>query len=331
MNKENDNKENNNQEINQERGNQEIHNENTSKEETKEINTGKINFFKKVWFSVTKINKYEEMTEQGIKSSIKYFFTLMALIALILAIIATFIQSDIVKDALSYLDEKLPEMKIADNKLSLENEEVTILDEVKFTDYFGCIVVINPLLEKQQAIDEYNNLATQKYKCIVFLSDEYLVISSNYDVTNESENDSGIETHKYSDEMSKYVQDTSREYGKQDIISYLGEKTSFTYYIAQYFVVYFVMIALIYIFYILLISVSFWLITKFAKINITFKKSLSNTIYASTLSSIVYVAYIIISYFTKFSISFFDVISILLIYVYLCFLLAKERKEKNVS
>ena len=40
-----------------------------------EENITKINFFKKVWYSITKINKYEEMREEGVGKSIKYIST----------------------------------------------------------------------------------------------------------------------------------------------------------------------------------------------------------------------------------------------------------------
>ena len=52
-----------------------------------------------------------------------------------------------------------------------------------------------------------------------------------------------------------------------------------------------------------------------------------NTIYAATLSEIIYVAYMIVSYYAKFSISFMDIISLVLIFVYLFILLWKDKKR----
>ena len=111
------------------------------------------------------------------------------------------------------------------------------------------------------------------------------------------------------------------------MIEYLKERTTYTYYIAQYFVIYFGMITFLYGIYIIFISLSLWLVTRLSKFKWTFKESLMNTIYASTLSIMVYVAYMIISYFTKFTISFMDIISIFIIFVYLYLLVWKQKKE----
>ena len=87
------------------------------------------------------------------------------------------------------------------------------------------------------------------------------------------------------------------------------------------------MITFIYFIYIILISVGIWLATKLAKFKWTFKDSLMNTIYAATLSEIIYVTYMIISYFARFSISFMDIICMFLIFVYLFILIWKDKKK----
>lgn len=285
----------------------------------------KINFFKKIWYSIAKPSKYEEFRKQGVGKAVKYFFSIVCILALIVAIIATFIQLGVVKEAINYLDEKLPEIKFKENILSLENEEATILDDEKIIEYFRNVIVINPLLGKQEAIDQYKDLATDKNNVIVFLNDEYVLISNKY--TPENENEEGIVSQKYTEISSNFIKDLSYEYGKKDVIEYLKQRTSFTYYIAQYFVVYFGMITLLYVIYISLTSVALWLVTKISKNKWNYKESLMNTIYASTLSMFIYVAYMIIGYFTKLRISFMDIISIALIFVYLYLILWKQKKQ----
>ena len=80
--------------------------------------------------------------------------------------------------------------------------------------------------------------------------------------------------------------------------------------------------------YILLISIGMWLITKLSKYKWTFKDSLMNTIYASTLSLLVYVTYMVVSYLTDFKIVFMDVISIVLIFIYLILVIWKQKTEE---
>lgn len=291
-----------------------------------EENITKINFFKKVWYSITKINKYEEMREEGVGKSIKYILTLTFCLAIILAIFATVLQISISNKAISYLDEKLPQMKFKDNVLSIEGEDAVILNEDEFKEYFKNAVVINPLLEKQEAVDQYKDLATENNDVLVFLSDKYIVISNKYNP--ESENEEGITTYNYSEISDKYIKDKSIEYTKTHLIEYLRNHSSSTYYFAQFWIIYLVMITFIYFIYIMFISVGIWLATKLAKFKWSFKDSLVNTIYAATLSEIIYVAYMIVSYYAKFSISFMDIISLALIFVYLFILLWKNKKAK---
>lgn len=287
----------------------------------------KINFLKKIWYSIARPSKYEDLRKQGVGKAIKYIFSIIAILSIILAIIASVLQIDIVKDAISYLDEKLPEVKFKENTLTLENEEAVILDDSKIIQYFGNVIVINPLLEKQDAINQYKDLATEKNSVIVFLKSEYVIISNKYNP--ESENEEGIENKKYEDISKNFIKDMSYEYGKKDIIEYLTERTSYTYYIAQYFVVYFGTITFLYFIYIILISTSLWLVTKLSKLKWTFKDSVMNTTYASTLSMMFYVLYMITSYFTNFRISFADIISIVVIFVYLYIIILKQKREEK--
>ena len=289
-----------------------------------------IHFFKKVWYSITKINKYEEMRKDGIVKSIKYILTLILLISIVLAIFETISQISISNKAISYLDEKLPKMKFKDNSLSIEGEDAVILNDDEFKEYFKNAVVINPLLEKQEAVDQYKDLATEKNDVLVFLNDKYIVITNKYNP--ESEKEEGIQAFNYSEISDKYIKDKSIEYTKTHLIEYLRNHSSVSYYFAQFWVIYLVMITLIYFVYIVIISVGLWLVTKLTKFKWTFKESLMNTIYASTLSIIVYVAYMILSYYTRFSISFMDVINLALIFVYLFILLWKEKiKKANIK
>ena len=287
----------------------------------------RINFFKKIYYSIARPSKYEELRKQGVGKAIKYIFLSITLLAIILAIFATGLQMNVVKDAISYLDAKLPEIKFKDNTLTLENGDAVILDDDRIIEYFGNKIVINPLLEKKEAINQYKDLATEKNNVIIFLKNEYVLISSKYNP--ESENEEGIESKNYADISKNFIKDTSYEYGKKDVIEYLNQRTSYTYYIAQYWVVYFVMLVFLYFIYIGLITIGMWLVTKLSKFKWNFKESLMNTIYASTLSMLVNVLYMIISYFTKFKLYYMDIICVGIIFIYLYLLVWRQKKNNN--
>lgn len=290
------------------------------------MNENKINFFKKIWYSIAKPSKYFEMNKQDLTKTIRYFFAIVCILALSLSIIVSLIQSNIVNEAINCLDEKLPEIKFKENILSLENEDAIILDDKKIMDYFTNPIVINTLLSKDEAIEQYKDIALQNNKVIIFLKEEFVLISDKYNPENEKE---GIEAHKYSDVSSNFIKDTKNEYGKKDILNYLRQRTPITYYIAQFFVIYFITISFLFFIYIILIATSVWLVTKGFKLKWTYKESLSNTIYASTLSMFAYVMYMIISYFTKFKFAFMDVVCMAIIFIYLYIILMRQKKENK--
>lgn len=281
-----------------------------------ENNIAKINLWKKIWYSITKPSKYKEMSEQGLGSSIKYFLVILLICSIIIAIFSTTMQLSVINNAISHLDEKIPEMKFKDNQLSIESKNATILSEEEFKQYFGTIIVLDTSIKEEDAIKKYTELATDKYNVTIFLKDEYVILKQD-----------STEKHKYADVSSKFIKDSSIEYNKSSIISYSKERTTSTYYFGTFFAYYFFALGITYISYILIISLSIWIINKFLKIKWTFKHSFINTIYSSTLALFVHLAYMIINYFTKFQISFMDVIIIILIYIYISIILAKDKKE----
>lgn len=169
----------------------------TQKEKVKHKN---INFFKKIIFSIAKINKYDEMSKEGLKSAIKYFFCLITLMSTILSVISTCVQVQNANNA--------------------------------------------PLM----------------------------------------------------------------------------------YYFALYFVINFATIAMFFIVDIAVIGIVAILISKFKtnKLDKSKKELYTISIYSSTLSIILYIAYIIFNYFTKISIPLFDVFDLIIAYIYLMIVLKKD-------
>jgi cation transport ATPase len=173
--------------------------------EESEIKKPKMKFFKKIWYSIAKVSKYDEMIEQGPKKAIKYFLGLIAILSIILTIVA--------------------------------------------------------------------------------MGVEIFTVET-------------IETSLYA------------------------------YYAIIYYLSHFIVLFIIYALYIFIIAMSIFLVSKLFKMGQSVKNSLSMTIYASTLSIIVYVVYLVISYFTKIAISYFDSIAILFVFIYIGIIFNRKRKER---
>lgn len=312
--------------------------ESSVEEDIEEKEEKKIPFLKKIWYSIGNINKYEKLRKEGLGASIKYFLGLVVILAFILAIIYSVIQVKMSNEVIQYLNDNLPKITFKNNKLSIENGDAIILDNEDIANKLGSVIVINPLIDENEAVKNYSDLATDKHNCMVFLSEEYVIITSKYNSENVSDdtdlnNVEGITISKYSDISSRYISDVDTEYHKEALIASLQNSNSYSYYIAENFVIYFIRLFIEYFMYIILIAILIWLVVKVIgkkkKIEWTLKDSFINVIYASTLSIIVCVIYFIVSYFIKQSISFYDTISILLIFVYIYMLLYKDKKKKR--
>ena len=46
----------------------------------------KIGFFKKVWYSITKIEKYPDMAAQGLSKAVSYFLKIVAILPIIISL-----------------------------------------------------------------------------------------------------------------------------------------------------------------------------------------------------------------------------------------------------
>ena len=201
----------------------------------------KINFFKKIWWSITNVNKYDEMAKLGFKKAIKYFVGIIAILALILSIVGTYIQSKSMNELIQYFQDNIPEFKLTkkdnDYNLDLEKDETVILDVEIFTKAFKNIVVMNETLNEEDAVKEYSKLANNEKKCLIFLKDKCILVTQN-----EGE----VTKYKYTDLLNQYTGSNNDEYNKTSVLNYFGN-ISYMNYIMLYFINYFVMILIVFI------------------------------------------------------------------------------------
>lgn len=88
------------------------------------------NFFKKVWNSITKIEKYPDMAAEGVGKAITYISKLVALVAIVI-VIATLVQTkQMVKKGVEYLQNEFPDFSYKNGELNINSEDnITISEE----------------------------------------------------------------------------------------------------------------------------------------------------------------------------------------------------------
>lgn len=108
---------------------------NEKKEEIEENKNKKIEestkkgFFKKVFYSITKIEKYPEMAVEGVPKALIYISKLVAIIAIILCIWTMFQANNLLHEGIDYINNNFPDFSYKDGILVVDSKEPIIIEE----------------------------------------------------------------------------------------------------------------------------------------------------------------------------------------------------------
>lgn len=296
-----------------------------------------INFFKKLWWSITKVSKYDEMSNLGFRKAVKYFTGVIAIMALVLSLVGTCIQVTTVQEVGKYVNDNIPEFKLENTaekdkdekyKLELDNNEVIILDKQNFINIFKNIIVVNTNIKEKEAIQEYYNLATNENNCTILLKDKCIIISSKYNPENENK-DEGITKYTYLELKNNLFGTQVTEVNKNSIMG-IFNNVSYTYYVIMYFVNYFIVLLTIFALDAIIIGIITMIIFRISKTDITKKQIFSLSMYSLTLPIIFYNIYLIINYFAKFNFSYINALNMIIAIVYIMIYFYRKQREKNI-
>ena len=304
---------------------------NESNEEKKDK---KINFLKKIYYSVCKPSEYGNLAKEGVKSALIYFIIILLIITIAPAIFLTYSQSKIATEFTNYLQENLPELTFSDNKLEISDGEVYILNDQKVIDLFGGVVVLNTNLENDEEIkEEYSDMVTDNTVCIIFETDKMQVLyndssETDKDEDTEFEKNIQVDNYNYKDYASNFIEDTSKEYSKQDVINYFGNSSVLDSFV-QYYIMYFITIVVMMAINIIVIFILAVIISKMFVIPSEIKELFTFSIYSTTLGSILYLLYLIISYITSLNLGDVNMVYLLIAYAYILVILIKKKRMNN--
>ena len=291
-------------------------------QENKELKTTKINFFKKVWYSITKLEKYQTLAEEGVGKSISYLAKLILIFAIVIAILGVIEVNNGVDEVIKYLDEEVADFKYSNGQIVSNLNEVKRINDEEFG--YGNII-IDLQTEDEETIKNYQlELSKNSSKAgLIILKDKLLQVQYNETKNNESENnidEIAVNQMTYTTLSQNLFKTTDGEITKQQIIETLKGNTriylgciNFVVYLISYFIVYFMST----ITYILVLSVIVYLTSKITKIKLTYSEVFAMSVYALTLSTILNIIYTAVNYFSGIRISFFQVAYIAIAYVYM--------------
>ena len=283
--------------------------------ENKELKKG---FFKKVWYSIDKIERYAELSAEGLKSALKYLAMLILVIGVIAAASTIYKTSLVVNKISQYIDQKLPNLTYSENTLKVENSEA-IIDE---NEEFGKII-FDTNTDDEQQINKYVSDVKDEENAVIILKNKLILKTSGV---------SGSANYNYED---LFGQMGITEFNKQQLVDYLTGSTMFKYY-ANLFLTLFIYGFAVYLintlFYIIIISMVGFLATMILKLKIRFVAVFNMAVYSITLPTILNIIYIIVNTFYKYAISYFDVMYVMISTIYILaaiFMLKSEFNKKQ--
>ncbi len=279
----------------------------------KENKVKNINFFKKIWYSITKFEQYPAMAAEGIKTSTRYLLILITLVT-VAAMVGSLLQTNkLMKDLAQYIQENIPEFSYNDGKLEMNTEEPIVINDIQYQGIDRIVIDPSADTAEQKEKDKTDN---SMEGIIVFLFKDEIVL-----VGKTSESDKIAEqVYTYSNFIQSYTGTDIQSFNKTDFTNYLTSERMIPFY-TRYGLSIFIYLLIMNVIYALLdafeIAILGWITGSLAKIKIKFSALYSMAAYALTLPIFLNIIYIIINYFTTFSIKYFQVAYIAIAYIYL--------------
>ena len=282
----------------------------SEEKEIKEDNTKaekqpKIGFFKKVWYSITKIEKYPDMAAQGVGSAISYLARVIIILAIILCMGILYQAYQIIQEGVNYLQNEFPEFSYNEGKLDIKSEDMIRISE---EDSFVGKAISDTKTDEEKEINKYINEITESGNGIIILKDK--VILKNQSIA-------GTINYEYN-EMFKQM--GINNFTKQDVINYAHSSQIVNLYISIFLTILiysFIMYVLTTISNILFLSVFGYLTTLIAKIRMRYVAVFNMSIYAFTLSVILNMIYVAINIFVEYNMEYFQVMYVAVAAIYL--------------
>lgn len=283
--------------------------------ETNELKKG---FFKKVWYSIYKIEKYSELSAEGFKIAIKYFAILILVIAVMASLASVYKTTLKVNNISKYINDKAPELSYKDGTLSVDSQDV-ITDE---DNDFGKII-IDTNTDDEQQINQYINDVNEDENSVIILKNKMILKETGL---------SSSVNYEYKDLFGELG---ITEFNKQDLVNYLTGNNMIKIYTNLFLTLFVYAFAIYFIntlFYVIIIAIIGYLATMILRLKIRFVAVLNIGIYAITLPTILNMIYIIINTLFNYQINYFEVMYILVASIYVIaaiFILKMEFDKKQ--
>ena len=224
-----------------------------------------INFFKKVWYSITKFEKYPEMATEGLGRALKYLAMMCAFITVFMTISSFIEMKKVVFNLSEYIEQNIPEFSYEDGHIQMDTEEPIIIDNIQYDGINR--IIINPLLESDEEKEKFEAENDATGVTIYFFKNQ-IVMRTKVDNI-----DTKISPYTYKDFVQNYAGNDVKSFSKTQLIEYMRSSKMNNFY-GKYMISSFISLLLVEIMITLIdaleIAAFGWLTTMITRIRIRF-------------------------------------------------------------
>lgn len=261
----------------------------------------KENFFKRLKNAVTNFDKYREYSDEKLSVSMKYILKLILIFSIIITIALVIKINRETNKILRSFKENAPEFKIENNNLITQegNNHFIIGDSSN-----SFCLIIDSEKENLSEVEEANN-----YKVFIMAMLKDKIVLRNY---------LNVENSITYEKLGENYEISNLD--KQSILSYATNKNILTG-IASFAITSIIFLFISYLIEILLdivfLSLVGFIFSKIIGINFKYKQVFNMSVYAITLSVILYMIYIVVNILTGFVVKYFEVAYNAIAYIYI--------------
>ena len=244
-------------------------------------------FYKKVWYSITKFEKYPNMAAEGVGRTIGYLCLLMFIFSVFMAIALLIKLNGVTKQGIDFLDKSFTEINYKNGILSVKPEKNS-------KSSLGNVIINTGELTPEQKT-QYENTTSNNLE-FIWLNDKVIAKFSSNSMT-----------YYYKDILGGMG---IEEFNKTVLITFMRNLINRP----QLYIIYGIIIT-IYTFLayllstlidILILSIFGMITTWIAGLKVRYRAIFNMSVYAITLSTFLRLIYLYIEMFTDFNIKYFD-------------------------
>ena len=290
-----------------------------NKEKVKKEKKKYDGFFKSLWNSIFKIEKYPELAAKGVPRALIYLIKLTAIFSLI-AVLGILYQLNLMfNDAKNSLENDFPDFSYEEGILDVKSEEPIIIENQSIGT-----IIIDTKTEDENKINEYINAVSDEGSGIIILKNEIRL---------KTEMVAGTAIYNYSELLGEMG---INSFQKSDVISILSGSQLINIFLSIFvllFVYTFVIYFLNILTYAVFVSIFGCIANLITKLKMRYAAIFNMSIYAITLSTVLYMIYTVVNVFITFEIKYFEpmYISIATIYLVAAIFIIKSEFIKKQS